>query len=80
MYEVEDFTTQTAGAKLLGIDISKIFENNIKAKNKISRIIENEVKKEEKSALINQILETHRSFNYEQVMKSLNNFISGLNA
>lgn len=75
----EDFTERKAGAKLLGVDISKMLSNNSKTKNLIAEIIENEIAKEEDSILINQILETHSSFNYEETIMCLRYFNVGIN-
>ncbi|MBA7533670.1 hypothetical protein ES705_25913 [subsurface metagenome] len=78
IYLDDDFSTNTAGAKLLGIDIAVTLEDNASTKKKLSRLLEVEVKSGENSRLINQILETHSSFSYEEVMKCLDYLLKGL--
>lgn len=76
----KDFTDTTGGATLLGKDISAILVQYHDSKIKIIEIISNEISKEEESKLINQILETHRGLNYEEVHKSLENIVLQLEA
>jgi predicted nucleotidyltransferase len=76
----DDSTITTGGATLLGKDISAILVQYQDSKIKIIEIISNEISKEEESKLINQILETHRGLNYEEVHKSLKNIVSQLEA
>lgn len=76
IYLDDDFSLLKAGAKLLGYDVSKILHNQ--SKNKLSKIIESEIEREEVSILINQILETHHNFNYNETLDCLKYFISAL--
>ncbi len=78
IYLDDKFSLLKAGAKLLGYDVSKILRNQ--SKNKLSKIIENEIEREEVSILINQILETHHNYNYNETLDCLKYFISALNA
>ncbi len=73
----DDFSPIKAGAKLLGYDTAKILMES--SKTKISEIISTEISKEEESILINQILETHRIFKYNETLDCLKYFISALN-
>ena len=73
----DDFSPIKAGAKLLGYDTAKILMES--SKTKILEIISTEISKEEESILINQILETHRIFKYNETLDCLKYFISALN-
>lgn len=73
----DDFSPLKAAAKLLGYDTAKILKAN--SKTKITEIISAEISKEEESILINQILETHTIFNYNETLDCLKYFISALN-
>lgn len=78
IYETDDFSTITAGAKLLGDDLYDILKINNKTKDAITQILKDQYKKEEESKLINQILETNRTLRFEEVIKSLNTLITKL--
>jgi predicted nucleotidyltransferase len=78
LYDEEDFTVNTIGAKLLGRDMVEIFSKNKNTKNKIREILQQEINKEEESRLINQIIETNRNLKYEEVLKCLKNIIAEL--
>jgi predicted nucleotidyltransferase len=79
IYEDEDFDTRAAGAKLLGHHLAELLNDNPDTKNKTVRILNDQIKAEEQSILINQILETHRSFSYEITLKCLEYIVKGLN-
>ncbi len=71
IYEVDNFSTTTAGAKLLGDDLLEILKTNNKTKEAITQIIKDQYDKAEDSRLINQILETNRLIRFEEVIESL---------
>ncbi len=72
-------TILTGGGSMLGIHASKILTNYSDVRIAIIEILQSEIVKNEKSALINQILETHRLMNYEDAHISLKNVVSQLN-
>jgi predicted nucleotidyltransferase len=78
LYEVEEFDILFAGSRLLGRDIAKLLSDYDTTKTKIIEIIKTEVDKEEDSRLINQILDTHKSFKYDNIYECLNNILKGL--
>jgi predicted nucleotidyltransferase len=78
IYLMADFNTKISGAKLLGMDMAKIIGDNHATKAKIIKIIQSEIDKEEQSQLINQIIETNKSFSYEETLYCLQNIIEGL--
>jgi predicted nucleotidyltransferase len=78
IYEVDDFSTLTAGAKLLGDDLSEILTINTKTKNGIAQILKDQLMKAEESLLINQMLETNRVFKYDEITETLNILITKL--
>ncbi|AZB17519.1 hypothetical protein EG352_06935 [Chryseobacterium indologenes] len=78
IYETDNFSTITAGAKLLGDDLFHILKINIKTKEAITKIIKDQYDKAEDSELINQILETNRVIHFEELIESLSILIKKL--
>lgn len=78
IYPYEDFTTSSAGAKLLGIDLSKLLNDSDSTKHKVIDLLTSELNFKEESRLLNQILETHKNLSYEDLERSLKNLILGL--
>ena len=75
----EDFTLVKGGAMLLGIDVSEILQEYPDDLAAIKKILIDSVDKKERSILINQILETHKTLSYEEVLEGLQNIIKQLN-
>lgn len=73
----DDFSPLKASAKLLGYDTAKILMAS--SKTKITEIIRAEISKEVDSILINQILETHKIFEFNETLDCLKYFILTLN-
>lgn len=71
IYEHTPFSEFIAGAMLIARDIKVIIRDNLLVREKLARILLEEVKKDIESPLINQILETHRALNYEDVYDAL---------
>lgn len=78
IYEAENFNTFTAGATLLGKDIKTIIGGNEETINTFIQILEEELKLEEESPLINQIIETHKTIEYDTTVEALNNLLKEL--
>ena len=78
IYEVENFSTFTAGSTLLGRDLKSILGENAETIQTFIQILEDELKLEDVSPLINQIIETHKSLEYETVVEALNNLLQEL--
>ncbi len=78
IYEAENFNTFTAGATLLGRDIKTIIGGNEETINTFIQILEEELKVEEESPLINQIIETHKTIEYDIAVEALNNLLQEL--
>lgn len=79
LYQREDFDVTTTGARLIGRDLDKLLTEHQETKKKILGIINNQIKLEEESPLINQILDTHRSIDFETAMNCLTQLAKGLN-
>ena len=79
IYMDDNFNTNTAGAKLLGIDVSNLLKGSPQTKEKLANILKTEIAKKEDSRLINQMLETHKGLKYEEVYNCLEYFIDGIN-
>ena len=78
IYDVDEFSTLTAGAKLLGDDLSEILKVNTKTKSSIAKILKDQLSKAEESLLINQMLETNRIFKYDEITETLHIIITKL--
>ncbi|GAA3649879.1 nucleotidyl transferase AbiEii/AbiGii toxin family protein [Flavivirga jejuensis] len=76
---IDDFTILNGGATLLGIDVSKILKGYPQDLETVNQILKDTIDKKEYSILINQILETHKTFSYEEVLESLQNIVDQLN-
>ena len=71
IYDVENFQTFTAGATLLGKDIRALLGRNQDTLDSFIEILQSEIEQEEESVLINQMLETYSSLEYEEVEGAL---------
>ena len=69
----DDHTILKGGATLLGIHMNQLLENHLKVKQRIKEILSSEIENQEQSKLINQILETHKTLNYDEVLRSIEN-------
>jgi len=69
----EDHTILKGGALLLGIHLNQLLDAYPDAKQRIAEIIAAEIEKQEQSKLINQMLETHKALNYEEVLECIQN-------
>ncbi len=78
IYEAENFNTFTAGATLLGRDIKTIIGENAETFQTFIQILENELKLEDESPMMNQIVETHKSIEYDTVVDVFNNLLQEL--
>lgn len=74
----EDFTMVKGGATLLGIDISEILKEYPEDLKIIKQILIETLEMEERSVLINQIIETHKTLSYEQAVESIQNIVNQL--
>ncbi len=79
VYGVEPHSEIIGGATLLGKDINELLNAHPDTKISIVDILNSEIKRKEESKLINQIIETHKSFSYEEVLQSLKNIVHQLN-
>lgn len=73
VYGPEPFRDTTAGAVLLGKDINELLKNHQETLASIIELLNEELNKKEQSKLINQILETHKALNYEEVLECIQN-------
>lgn len=80
-YEIvypEDHKVLTGGGSMLGIHVAEILSDYPDVKTAVMEILQSELDKSEESILINQILETHRMMNYDEVHASLKNIMKQL--
>jgi len=78
IYLNSDFNIKSAGSRLLGIDVSGIIHHRSDIYYKIEELLVTEISSAEESRLINQILETNRSFSYDEALTCLESFLAGL--
>lgn len=78
IYGVESFTIIVGGATLIGKDIKELLVNHPETNKGILKILSAEIELEEESKLINQIIETHKTFSYEEVLQSIKNIVDQL--
>lgn len=78
MYLNSDFNIKSAGSSLLGIDVSGIIHQGSDIYYKIEELLLTEISSAEESRLINQILETNRSFSYDEALTCLGSILAGL--
>ena len=75
----EHQTIVTGGASLLGIDVSEILKDYPKDLKTVKQILIETIEMEERSVLINQIIETHKMLSYEDILESIKNIVNQLN-
>jgi predicted nucleotidyltransferase len=73
IYDKEDFKTLHGGATLLGKDIFEILIGHPNDLEIIKEILNETIEKQDQSRLINQILETHKTLYFEDVLKCIQN-------
>jgi predicted nucleotidyltransferase len=78
IYLNPDFNIKSAGSRLLGMDVSGIILHGSDIYYKIEELLATEISSAEESRLINQILETNRSFSYDEALTCLESFLAGL--
>ena len=78
IYLYSDFNNKSAGSRLLGIDVSGIIHHRSDIYYKIEELLVTEISSAEESRLINQILETNRSFSYDEALTCLESLLAGL--
>jgi len=71
IYESEDFDQVVAGAQLLAKDIKLLLQKNEKTMQYLLDILNKEIELAEESPLINQLVESNASLQYEQVLSCL---------
>lgn len=75
VYGVEPYSEIIGGATLLGKDINELLNAHPETKTSVAEILNTEIKYKEESKLINQIIETHKSFSYEEVLQGIKNIV-----
>ncbi len=78
IYGAENFNAFTAGAILLGKDIKTIIGGNVETISTFINILETELILEVESPLINQIIETHKTIEYDIAVEALNSLLQEL--
>ena len=71
VYGIDNYTELKASASLIGIDLRELVNENPKPKEFLINELNKDIEKQESSILINQILETHKTLQYEDVLESI---------
>lgn len=71
VYDDDHFTELKAGATILGMKLNKMLNAGSGVKSKVKALTEEELKKEEQSQLFNQITETNRNLNFDNVAEAI---------
>lgn len=71
VYDDENFTELKAGAIILGMKLNEILSHSPSVTLKVKTLLQEQIEKEEKSKLLNQIIETNRNLNFDDVKDAL---------
>lgn len=71
VYSIDDFTSLKAGASLMGIDLYELIKENPKVVKYVVNILEEEIAKREGSILINQMIETHKILQFDDIYNAI---------
>jgi hypothetical protein len=71
LYETDEFDQVIAGAQLMARDVKLLIQDNEKTLGYLCEILTNEIEQAEESQLINQLVESDASLQYEQVLTCL---------
>ena len=71
VYDLDDFTELKAGTIILGIKLNEMLAESPAVKKKVKILLEEEMLKEEESQLFNQIIQTNRNLNFDDVAKAI---------
>lgn len=72
----ENHTILTGGGSMLGIHTAELLSDYLDVKIAVMEILQSELDKNEESMLINQILETNRMMNFDEVYTSVKNIMN----
>jgi predicted nucleotidyltransferase len=79
LYETEGFDQVVAGAQLIARDVRLLVKDNDDTMNYLIEIIAKEIELAEESQLINQLVESDTSLQYEQVLACLESIFNDWN-
>lgn len=71
LYETDEFDQVIAGAQLMARDVKLLIRDNEKTLEYLRKILTKEIELAERSLLINQLVESNASLQYEQVLACL---------
>ena len=71
VYDDDHFTELKAGATILGMRLNEMLNAGSGVKPKIKALLEEEIQKEEESQLFNQIIQTNRNLNFDDVAEAI---------
>lgn len=71
VYEDDHFTELKAGATILGMRLNEMLNAGSGVKPKVRALLETEIQKEAESQLFNQIIQTNRNLNFDDVAEAI---------
>lgn len=71
VYDDDHFTEFKAGATILGMRLNEMLNAGSGVKPKVKALLEEEIQKEEESQLFNQIIQTNRNLNFDDVAEAI---------
>jgi predicted nucleotidyltransferase len=76
LYETDEFNHVIAGAQLMARDVKLLIRENEKTLGYLKKILTKEIELAEESRLINQMIESDASLQYEQVLSCLESILN----
>ena len=71
VYDLDDYTDLRAGAMILGMKLSEMLAQSPTVKTKVSALLTEDIERAENSKLLNQITETNRNLNFDDVAEAI---------
>lgn len=71
VYDLDDYTDLRAGAMILGMKLNEMLAQSPTVKTKVSALLTEDIERAENSKLLNQITETNRNLNFDDVAEAI---------
>lgn len=71
VYGIDNYTELKASASLIGIDLFNLVSDNPKLREYLLAVLNKDIERQEASILINQIIETHKTLQFDDVLESI---------
>lgn len=71
VYDLDDYTELRAGAMILGMKLNEMLAQSPTVKTKVTALLTEDIERAENSKLLNQITETNRNLNFDDVAEAI---------